>query len=166
MKLLISLGLALALFILEAFQPVATYLGRPEKKRPVRGVMMEPSQQASFLEDFSIHQKASLVESSEDFPGMDRERPIQLPVRIIAADYPKAATYPFTPIQFCLSHQAEVSLQIFDAAGRPYGPKVRVALAAGWHRLELDASQLSPGIYIYRLQTHEATFTRKMLVLK
>ncbi|NOX38737.1 MAG: T9SS type A sorting domain-containing protein [Calditrichaeota bacterium] len=166
MKLLISVGLALALLILEAFQQVATYFGQPENKITVQRNALKPVYRPFPSAGFSLDQGERHAGRQGTSAAIGQEAPIRLPVRIISAGVPEVSAYPFTPIQFCLSRQAEVTLQMFDAAGKPYGPNVRLALAAGWHQLELDASRLPPGIYIYRLQTRETTFTRKLLVLK
>jgi len=39
-------------------------------------------------------------------------------------------------------------------------------MEAGIHTMNFNADQLSSGLYIYRLNSKEATFTKKMLFLK
>ncbi|MCH8487873.1 MAG: T9SS type A sorting domain-containing protein [Candidatus Cyclonatronum sp.] len=77
---------------------------------------------------------------------------------------------PGTSIRYALPEDAEVRLEVFNLLGQ------RVALlhngpqTAGFHTLSFDASRLSSGVYLYRLQTVSAgsthTETRKMTLIK
>ncbi|MCH8486503.1 MAG: T9SS type A sorting domain-containing protein [Candidatus Cyclonatronum sp.] len=77
---------------------------------------------------------------------------------------------PGTSIRYALPEDAEVRLEVFNLLGQ------RVALlhngpqTAGFHTLSFDASRLSSGMYLYRLQTASAgntyTETRKMTLIK
>lgn len=64
---------------------------------------------------------------------------------------------PTTQIRFGLPSSSEVRLEVFDLIGR------RVALlihdeikTAGFHNVPFDASQLSSGVYLYRIQARNA----------
>jgi len=37
---------------------------------------------------------------------------------------------------------------------------------AGYYKVNLNGSDLSSGIYLYRLETNEKTLTRKMMLIK
>ncbi len=75
---------------------------------------------------------------------------------------------PTTTISFSLPEAARVRLEVFDINGRNVG----VGLAPtryytpGAHEITFDASHLSSGIYIYRLQAGEFTASHKMILLK
>lgn len=74
---------------------------------------------------------------------------------------------PATVISYQLTVMSEVRLDIFDLVGR----KVATLLngerkSAGNHSITFDASSLSSGIYIYRLQSGNSILTQKMTLIK
>ena len=74
---------------------------------------------------------------------------------------------PLTKIEFVLSTSSEVSLDIFDVAGR----KVRTLLdhqqlPQGKQEIVFDASELPSGAYFYRLITPKYSETKKMILTK
>ena len=74
---------------------------------------------------------------------------------------------PSTTIQYALPEQAQVNLTVYDMLGQ----RVAILLSgqvqtAGTHSVNFDASNLSSGMYIYRLQTGSQSITRKMILLK
>ncbi len=58
------------------------------------------------------------------------------------------------------------SLQIYDVSGRLVETLVNEKLEPGYHEVNWDATNVSSGVYIYRLITHQKQITRKMVVLK
>ena len=73
---------------------------------------------------------------------------------------------PSTNIQFELPERADVQLTVYDLMGREIAMLLNEARAAGRHSVTFDASRLSSGVYIYRLQAGERVFTRKMVLIK
>jgi hypothetical protein len=73
---------------------------------------------------------------------------------------------PTTVISYELPQVADVELQVFDMLGRQVATLVEGTVQAGSHQVTFDASNLSSGVYIYRLQTAEHILTRKLTVLK
>jgi len=69
-------------------------------------------------------------------------------------------------ISYELPQVADVQLQVFDMLGRQVATLVDGTVQAGTHRVTFDASNLSSGVYIYRLHTAEHILTRKLTVLK
>lgn len=59
---------------------------------------------------------------------------------------------PSTQISFELSSATNVSLEIFDSLGRKVATLVNANYAAGTHSVSFDASKLSSGLYIARVQ--------------
>lgn len=83
----------------------------------------------------------------------------------LAQNYPN----PFNPntiITYQLGSPQNVSLTVYDQLGR------RVALLqngrknSGTHQVTFDATNLSSGVYFYRLQTEFSVLTKKMLLVK
>lgn len=74
---------------------------------------------------------------------------------------------PSTSIEFELSKPSVVTLSVYDLRGvrvRTLANKEK--LNAGVHKVTFDASNLSSGIYLYKLETPEHVQTRKMVLLK
>jgi hypothetical protein len=71
-----------------------------------------------------------------------------------------------TTIAYALSHQSSVSLKVFDLLGREVATLVNGPEQQGVHSVTFDASSLSSGVYIFRLQTGRYIVTRRMLLLK
>ncbi len=72
-----------------------------------------------------------------------------------------------TTIPFVLPFQDEVSLVIFDMLGREVAKVIDdVSLQSGRHAYTIDASQLAPGVYFYRLEAGEVTQTYQMIVVR
>jgi glucuronoarabinoxylan endo-1,4-beta-xylanase len=57
-------------------------------------------------------------------------------------------------------------LAVFDLTGREVARLVSGKKTAGIHSVSFDASQLSSGVYVYRLQAGSFVQTRKMLLIK
>ncbi len=73
---------------------------------------------------------------------------------------------PSTNIEFSLPQTSNVELRVFDLTGREVVSLVSGVKTAGNHTVSFDASQLSSGVYIYRLKAGEFVQTRKMLLIK
>ena len=69
-------------------------------------------------------------------------------------------------INYALPVAANVELRIFDLTGRQIDVIVQENQAAGYYTVELDASHMNSGIYIYSLNTGKTHLTRKMILLK
>ena len=74
---------------------------------------------------------------------------------------------PTTTIKFGLPVQAEVNLIIYDILGREVSRIISSqVMNAGNYNYSFDASNLSSGTYIYRLQADQKVEIKKMLLLK
>lgn len=73
---------------------------------------------------------------------------------------------PFTTIQFSIPEASDVKLELFNSAGQRVLTVKEAFLSAGTHRVSVDASALSSGVYLYRLTTPSGIITRKMTLLK
>jgi hypothetical protein len=60
-----------------------------------------------------------------------------------------------------------VELTVYDLLGKEITRLVDTRQPSGTYRLEFDASDLSSGVYIYRLRVNnKAVLSRKMILLK
>jgi hypothetical protein len=83
----------------------------------------------------------------------------------LSQNYPNPFN-PTTNIQFTLNRAANVTLEVFNITGQKVATLVNGPLNAGNHQHTFDASGLSSGIYMYRLQTPEQMLTRQMILIK
>jgi hypothetical protein len=70
-----------------------------------------------------------------------------------------------TDISFSLPLKSSVSLKVFDMMGREVTTLINEELAAGNHCLQWNASNISSGVYFYRLTTNTGYVQTKMLLL-
>ena len=73
---------------------------------------------------------------------------------------------PVTRIDFTLSETSMVTLAVFDLSGAHVSTLVHGMTGSGQHSVELDASRLASGVYVYTLQANDRTLSRKMVLLK
>jgi len=90
---------------------------------------------------------------------------------IIPDDYCLDQNYPnpFNPttsIQFGLPTDSDVHLAVYDLQGRLVIDLFNGKLRAGMHEYTFDASNLSSGVYIYRLEAGDFNATQKMILMK
>ena len=84
---------------------------------------------------------------------------------ILQQNYPNPFN-PTTTIEFNLPKTSEVTLKVFNILGEEVSTLVSDRLSAGSHTYEWDASNLSCGVYLYRLEAEGYFETRKMILMK
>ncbi|MDG5767665.1 T9SS type A sorting domain-containing protein [Balneolales bacterium ANBcel1] len=95
---------------------------------------------------------------SETTPGVPEEISLE-------QNYPNPFN-PATTIRYELPEHSDVRLAVYDLLGRQVASLVQGQRAAGRHQITFDASHLSSGAYIYRLEAGGLTLTRQMMLLK
>ncbi|MBC8377249.1 MAG: carboxypeptidase regulatory-like domain-containing protein [FCB group bacterium] len=88
----------------------------------------------------------------------------------LSQNYPNPFN-PTTSIEFALPEAAEVSLEIYNLLGQKVRTLVTGYVPAGyintsWDGLDQNGKEISSGTYIYRLQTADQTFSKKMVLMK
>jgi len=73
---------------------------------------------------------------------------------------------PTTAISYQLSANSFVNLSVYDVSGRQVAELVKGNRNAGIHAVTFDASDISSGIYIYKLTAGEFTASGKMVLMK
>jgi len=73
---------------------------------------------------------------------------------------------PSTVIQFGLPKAAEVRIDVFNVLGKRVRVLVNKPFQPGFHEVNFDATSLSSGLYIYRIQAENFIQTKKMLLIK
>jgi hypothetical protein len=74
--------------------------------------------------------------------------------------------YPQTTIRFDLPRDQHVRIDLFTITGRRVATLEDAPLRAGRHSVQVDASALASGVYLYRLHSEEFTETGKLSVIK
>jgi hypothetical protein len=73
---------------------------------------------------------------------------------------------PVTTILYSLPKESNVTLSVYDMLGKEVAALVNGKQAAGDYSVAFDASRLSSGVYMYRLQSGSFVQTKKMVLLK
>ena len=71
-----------------------------------------------------------------------------------------------TSIYFSLPFQQHVRVVILDMLGQSVKVLINDVVNAGTYKLNIDASGLSAGVYVYRFETENLTDSRKLLLMK
>jgi hypothetical protein len=108
---------------------------------------------------------------SDPIPGPKRQPgTIEVPAEMAVANYPN----PFnsnTEIRFSLTQPDNISLRVFDIAGRLVKELANGSYDMGEHSVIWDGTnssggKVSSGIYFYSISTPEKAVTKKMVFLK
>lgn len=83
----------------------------------------------------------------------------------LSQNYPNPFN-PVTTINYSVSKFGLVNISVFDLLGRNIKTLINTTQNAGDYSVSFDASNLSGGIYYYRITTSENSMTRKMVLLK
>ena len=83
----------------------------------------------------------------------------------LSQNYPNPFN-PATTIQYSLALNSNVRISIFDALGREVAVPVNEVKQAGSYELSFDGSDLSSGIYYYRINAGNFTDIKKMILIK
>lgn len=110
-----------------------------------------------YLDDFQF-----ISDTSTSIEINDNEIPVNLSLN---QNYPNPFN-PTTNITFDLPQSGFASLEVFNMAGQRVSVLLNENVAAGQYTARFDASNLSSGIYMYRLQMGNEVLMRKMTLIK
>ena len=83
----------------------------------------------------------------------------------LAQNYPNPFN-PTTSMEFRVASVERVRLSVFDVLGREVASLVNETKQPGVYTVSLDASDLSSGIYFYKLDAGSFSQTKRMVLLK
>jgi len=72
--------------------------------------------------------------------------------------------YPFTTIRYAIPDAGEIKLEVFNISGEKVSTLASEYKEAGNYEVTFDATELSSGIYFYRLETRLSTSVKKMIL--
>ena len=73
---------------------------------------------------------------------------------------------PSTKIVYNIPKESKVKLEIFNILGQQVATLVNEVKPAGKYTIDFNASELSSGVYIYKLSAGDQLFSKKMILLK
>ena len=73
---------------------------------------------------------------------------------------------PSTKISFSLAETGRVNVSVYNVIGQKVAELVNQTMESGIHNVDFNASNLTSGLYIYRLETPNYSNTMKMLLIK
>jgi hypothetical protein len=90
---------------------------------------------------------------------------------VIPSDYTLNQNYPnpFNPsttIEFAMPQASFVTLEVYNMVGQKVATLVEGTRQAGVHTVSFDASNLSSGTYLYRMQADDQMLMQKMTLIK
>ncbi|MDA3860983.1 MAG: T9SS type A sorting domain-containing protein [Melioribacteraceae bacterium] len=105
--------------------------------------------------------------NNDDFVGYtDIDENIEIPqVFSLSQNYPNPFN-PTTVIQYSLSEVTNVKLKVYDMLGREIATLVNREQTAGVYNVEFNATNLSSGVYFYRVEAGSFVASKKLLLLK
>jgi len=83
----------------------------------------------------------------------------------LSQNYPNPFN-PTTTIKFSLPEASQVKLTVYSLLGEKVAELVNEVKEAGTHNVIFDASNLTSGFYIYRIETKNYAKTMKMMLIK
>lgn len=109
---------------------------------------------------------ASAVINESIVTSNEQDEEIEIPGRFdLQQNYPNPFN-PSTVISYQLSMNSDVTLEVFDVAGRKVATLVNQKKAAGSYETIFNASGLSSGVYFYKLKSGNFEQIKKMVLVK
>ncbi len=73
---------------------------------------------------------------------------------------------PSTMISFAIPNQTDVRVSVYNLIGEEVAELLNKSLSAGFHQVTFDASNLSSGLYFYRISAGSFVDAKKMILIK
>jgi hypothetical protein len=108
----------------------------------------------------------STIHMTSVITSVNEERTQTVPTNFeLSQNYPNPFN-PTTTIRFSLPQSGNVKLVVFNLLGQVVANLVNGYKEAGTYNINWNASKLSSGIYIYRIESNSFSVTKKMTLLK
>jgi hypothetical protein len=114
---------------------------------------------------YAICSDGSVLKLTETVTAVEDPSTIVPSAYTLEQNYPNPFN-PTTTIRFALPTSSDVSLKVYDALGNEVMSLVNGFKNAGSHSVEMNASNLSSGVYFYKLQAGNFVATKKLTLIK
>jgi len=161
--------------IVRSYESKAKYAPAPRMIDTLLGksVFFKQGDKFSFIQGvlyFSFNQYKLVPRTNSDFgiytPVMGVLPANNVPIKFgLSQNYPNPFN-PSTKIEFDLPSSGSVTLKVYNILGQEVASLINGYRSAGHYSVQFDASRLSTGVYIYRLQSAANTMTKRMVLLK
>jgi len=141
----------------QAQQTVVTFVTSPEVDSSSTGINRTYTVKA-YDTDGNVYYPQTVTSTREE----EQQVPNTLTLK---GNYPNPFN-PTTTISYAVPETRHVRLGVYNLLGQEVAELVNEKVSAGHHRVTFDASSLTSGVYIYRLQTNTQTRTGKMMLMK
>jgi len=102
---------------------------------------------------------------TRNYLGVD-EMELQQPSELaLLPNYPNPFN-PWTTIPFTLVNDAHINIRVYNLRGETVATLLSGKLAPGYHETRWNASDVSSGVYLIRLEANGLTKTQKVMVIK
>lgn len=91
---------------------------------------------------------------------------VEAPAKLVLYQNSPNPFNPTTEIKFALPKLSNVELSIYNMLGEKIQTLANGMMNAGEHKVAFNASNLSSGVYLYKLTTDNVTSVRKMILMK
>jgi hypothetical protein len=110
--------------------------------------------------------KAVLLQYIDEPVAVDEENGSSVPNEFsLDQNYPNPFN-PTTNIVFSVQREGYVNLSVYDVLGQKVAVLIDGMKEAGSYNVQFDASNLSSGLYFYRLESNQQMITKKMMLLR
>lgn len=141
----------------------------PETSVPIIGIYKHPGEDIVYtLTSYSLLKVTSsgIYTLSKIITDIDKPISSQKPVQyVLHQNYPNPFN-PTTTIRYELAQSGPVRLAVYNSMGQLISMLVNARQTIGSHQVTFNASQLSSGVYFYRLRVGNKVLARKMLLIK
>jgi hypothetical protein len=83
----------------------------------------------------------------------------------LSQNYPNPFN-PTTKIKFGLPKESHVTLRVYNLLGQEVAFLINETMTAGYYEFKFDASNLTSGLYIYRIEASDFVSIKKMILMK
>lgn len=136
-----------------ALRPGTTYSWQIRSKNP--GGLIENNSNWSTLHTFTTPGTLTGTDPNTGIPEVYK----------LAQNYPNPFN-PETKIKFQLPKSSQVNITLFDAAGREVKSLFADFSTAGYYEVTVNGSNLSSGVYFYKISAGDFSEIKKMILLK
>ena len=130
--------------------------------RSPRGIAWTADGQTMYTADFDYSTISVYQNTSTDVAQAGSELPSSYE---LGQNYPNPFN-PSTMINFSIPESGLVTLKVFNVLGQEIAELVNDVKSAGNYEVSFDASNLTTGMYVYKIQTGNYSATKKMLLVK